>query len=213
MRRSPAMTTSSRGFPWRQSRHRGSRFAFLHDGLRAGLAENSDQLKNMVEPPVPQSLISVMLHNIVAANQLLCGILNARHKLGLKLSFSDSAGDLLHQHQDLRQGGLLSLHLKNKLLDKGPQAGAKKFFHHIATTDQRGCLNESHNISVFRATRRRNLRQIVHLSHFRAQRIGSFASRIGFLLRKYPAVKLVTIPATSPFIPHHRGKPRTVPKP
>jgi hypothetical protein len=126
---------SSRGFPRHQSHPCGSRFAFSHNRLRAGLAENFGQLKNTIEPPVPKPLISVMLHNVVSANQLICSILDASYKLGLKLSFPDSGSDLQHQHQDLRQGGLLYLQLKAKLLAKGLQVGSKKFFYHIATTD------------------------------------------------------------------------------
>jgi hypothetical protein len=135
MRQSPATTTSSRGFPWLQSHPCGNRFAFSHDGLRVGLAENFDQLKNTVEPPMSKSVISVMLHNVVSANQLICSIVDADHKLGLRLWFLDSDSNLRHWHQDHRQGGLLSLHLKDKLLAKGPQTRRKKLFHHITTTD------------------------------------------------------------------------------
>jgi hypothetical protein len=124
---------------------------------------------------VSNPLIGVMLHNIVSTNQFICGILDACHKPGLRLSFPDSGSDLWHQHQDLRQGGLLSLHFKAKLLAKGPQAGSKQLFHHIATTNQRGRLNENRNVSIFWTTRRRNICQIVHLRHLRAQQIGSLA--------------------------------------
>jgi hypothetical protein len=137
---------------------------FSHNGLRVGLAENFGQLKNMVEPPVPKPQISVMLRNVVAANQLICDILDAHHKLVLRLSFPDNGSDLWHRHQDIRQGGLLSLHLKAKLLAKRPQARRKKLFHHITTTDQRGRLNESREVSIFQTTRRRNRYHIVHLS-------------------------------------------------
>jgi hypothetical protein len=156
---------SSRGFPWRRSHHRGGRFAFLHDGFKAGLAKNFGQLKNIVESPVPKPHISVMLRNVVSANQLICVILDVHHKLGIRFSFPDSSGDLWHWHQNLRQGGLFRLHLKAKLLAKGPQAPSMKFFHSIVTTDQRGCLNESREVSIFRTTRGRNLPQIVQLSH------------------------------------------------
>jgi hypothetical protein len=43
------------------------------------LAENFGQLENMVETPVPKPLISVILRNVVSANQLICGILNVCH--------------------------------------------------------------------------------------------------------------------------------------
>jgi hypothetical protein len=41
---------------------------FLHDELRVGLAENSGQLENMDESPVPKPLIGVMLRKVVLTN-------------------------------------------------------------------------------------------------------------------------------------------------
>jgi hypothetical protein len=138
---------------------------FPHLGLKSGLAKNSDQFENMVQSPVPKPLISVILHNIVLANQLIRSICNVRHKPSLRLPFPDTGGDLRQWHHQLRQGGLFSFHLETKLLVKRPQAASKKLFHHIATTNQRGCLNESHKVSIFQTTRRRNLHEIVQLSH------------------------------------------------
>jgi hypothetical protein len=68
------------------------------------------------------------------------------HKHGLKLSFPDSGGNLRHQHQNFQQGGFFHIHFNAKLLAKGPQAASKEFFHHIVTTDKRGCLNESYEV-------------------------------------------------------------------
>jgi hypothetical protein len=53
-------------------------------------------------------------------------------------------------------------------------------------------------------------------SHFvENPQVGSWETNPYFFGRgsvTYPAVKPVTIPATSPFIPHCTGKPQTIPK-
>jgi hypothetical protein len=41
-------------------------------------------------------------------------------------------------------------------------------------------------------------------SHYRAQWIASFALDIELLLRRYPAIEPVTIPAARPIIPQRR---------
>jgi hypothetical protein len=110
---------------------------------------------------MPRPLIGVMLCKVVSTNYLIRGILDACHKLVLTLSIPDSGGNLWHRNQNFQQGGFFHLHMKATLLAKGPQAASKEFFHHITTTDKRGYLNESCEVSVVRAIRRGNLRLIV----------------------------------------------------
>jgi hypothetical protein len=157
-------------------------------------------------------LIGLMLYNIVLTNQQICSILDERHKLSLRFPLPDSSGDLRHQHHHLRQGRLFRLYSETELFTKRPQATSKKFSYRIAAPDERSCLNKSHKIIVFWATRRGNFRQIVQFHHFLAQRIGSFASRIGCLPRRHPVVEPIAILAASPFIPHSGGEPHAIPK-
>jgi hypothetical protein len=185
---------------------------FLHDDFGSGLAENSGQLKNVVEPPVLKPLLGFMLRNIVLTNQQIHDILDSCHKLSLRFPFPDSGGDLRHQHHYHRQGRFFGLHPETKLFAKRPQAASKRFLDHIATPDERSRLSKSHKISVLRTVGRRNFHQIVQFRHFRAQWIGSCASKISCMLQRHPIVDPITIPVARSFIPHSGGKPRAIPK-
>jgi hypothetical protein len=156
----------SGSFPRRWSSSCRSRLAFLHNGFGSGLAENSDQLKNTVEPSILKPLIGLMLCNIVVTNQQIHRILDACHKLSLRFTFPDSSGDLWHRCHHLRHGRFFHLHSETKLFAKRPQATSKKLFYHIMTPDERSPLNKSCKISVLRTARRRNFCQIVQLPSF-----------------------------------------------
>jgi hypothetical protein len=67
-----------------------------------GLAEHPGQFENMIELPMPKTLASVVLCNIIVDNQQICGIRDVRLELSARLLRpKNNGGDSWHRYHNL----------------------------------------------------------------------------------------------------------------
>jgi hypothetical protein len=81
---------------WHWSRRLNNSFSLVDNGLRTRLAEHASQLKYSVQPPMPKTLVSVMLRHIIIAYQQTCGISNSCLKSRPQLLRPINRGNIRH---------------------------------------------------------------------------------------------------------------------
>jgi hypothetical protein len=153
-----------------------------------------------------------MLNNIVIAHKQTCGVHDSRLKSHPLLLHPNNRSNLRHRHHNLRQGGLLRLHLETKFLAKWPQVASEELFNSTMDPNDSSSLDKSCNIGTSRTTFKCDSHRIVQQNHSTTQWVGPIIADVSRLLHGHPVREPVIIPPARPLVPHNRGKPQPTTK-